>query len=93
MRGSKRLTLRALMGRGIRDHTGIIRRGNYLIRVLGGAKSLRGFLPARDHCVRWARSARNLFWHWVAAERISPNSGIARRVVKSGSESIAGYEQ
>jgi hypothetical protein len=39
------------------------------------------------------RSARKFFWHAIAAERISANSGLARTLAKKGSESIAGYEQ
>lgn len=37
-----------------------------------------------------SRPARKPFWHAIAAERISANSGLARTLAKNGSESIAG---
>jgi hypothetical protein len=40
-------------------------------------------------CMRW-RSVKKAFWHAIAAERISANSGLARTLAKNGSESIAG---
>jgi hypothetical protein len=39
--------------------------------------------------MRW-RSVKKPFWHAIAAERISANSGLARTLAKNESESIAG---
>ncbi len=44
-------------------------------------------------CYGLDRCVRKVVWHCFAAERISANSGRARKFASNGSESIAGYEQ